>query len=67
MAGLLVLLEAEAGAAAQLALLLGKVVGPRGTGPGLQDVVHLGVKGSEVEGFVNAMRRFLCDASSVFG
>lgn len=41
LASLLLLLETKAGAAAQLPLLLGKVISPRGAGPGLQDIVHL--------------------------
>lgn len=41
LASLLLLLETEAGPAAQFPLFLGKIVSPRGAGPGLQDVIHL--------------------------
>lgn len=41
LAALLVLLETKAGPPAQFALLLGVVIGPRGAGSRLQDVVHL--------------------------
>lgn len=41
LAGLLLLLETEAGPPAQFTLLLSKVVGPRRAGPRLQDIVHL--------------------------
>lgn len=53
LAALLLLLETEARPPAQLPLLLGEVVGPRGAGPGLQDVVHLRNEGPGCWGFFN--------------
>lgn len=44
LAALLVLLETEAGPAAQFPLLLGKVVGSGSAGPGLQNIVDLEVQ-----------------------
>lgn len=41
MPSLLLLLETEAGPAAQFSLFLGKVISTGGAGPGLQDVVYL--------------------------
>lgn len=56
---LLLLLETEAGPAAQFSLFLGKVISTGGASPGLQDVVYLKKNWEKLALIMNWLKRFV--------